>query len=59
MENVSRHSLTRLPIYQWCECIHICYLMEIIILRIEMLQTHGVEKVSRVVRHCNTEVGVK
>jgi hypothetical protein len=34
---------------------HICYLMEIIILTTEMLQTHGVENVSRVVRTLQQE----
>jgi hypothetical protein len=40
----------------FCECMHICYLMEIIILTTEMLLTHGVENISGVVRHCNRKV---
>jgi hypothetical protein len=39
----------------FCECMHICYLMEIIILTTEMLQTHGVENISRVVRTLQQE----
>jgi hypothetical protein len=40
----------------FCECMHIYYCMEIIILTAEMLLTHGVENISRVVRHCNRKV---
>jgi hypothetical protein len=42
-----------------CECMHICYLMEIITLTTDMLQlllSHRVEYNSRVVRHCNRKV---
>jgi hypothetical protein len=46
----------------FCECMHISYWMEIIILTIEMLQLlliHGFENISRVVRHFNRKVAIQ